>query len=96
MGARDFQQVLSSAPAISQQLVQLHASSVRQGTLPSVEFVGNMQALTPNTSQKTLVANVQKLTLRTLRAGMDDDAAAVLKSGSGKTVGAFLKALLHE
>ena len=61
-----------------------------------MEFAGPIQATMHNTTQRGLVSHVHKITLRALRTGMDDDAAAFLRSASGKGVGAFLEVPMDE
>lgn len=96
MAARDIDEVLEQAPLIEQQVRDLHASLVAQGTLPSIQYASPVRALTYNTTQKTMVAFIHKKTLRTLRANMDDDDAAFLRSASSQAVGAFLETPLDD
>ena len=96
MAARDFEQVLENASHISLQLTELHGRLVQQGTLASIEFAGPVRALSYKTTQKVMVSCVHKLTLRALRSVMDDDAAAFLRSSSGKAVGGFLEPPLDD
>jgi len=56
MECRDFEDVLSQAPSVSQQLSALHACIVQQGTLPSMEYASPVRALATDRSQSQLAS----------------------------------------
>lgn len=91
MGVRDVDHLFEIAPALGAQLQALHASLVAQGTVASISHSTAAHSLTFSHRQKYLTAYIHKEALRALRARLEDNEAAFLKSASGKSVGAFLE-----
>ena len=91
IGTGDVENVMDNAPTVRQQVHEIHAGLVSQGTWPSIQFSAPLQALLRSTSQKSLVSFIHMKTLRALRAGMDDDAVGFNRSAGGPGAGGFLE-----
>ena len=96
VGAEGAEGLFEMVPAIGQKISQLHAKLSEQGTLAVIAHTSPARALTMGATQKALVAHSHKGALRTLRANLDDDAAAFLHSASGQGAGAFLEVPLDD
>ena len=96
MNCNGFSQVLAGPPTLEQQLLALQSSTAVQGTLNSIETSPIDRAVCFGRTQSQLLGHLHKLTLRALRANMDDDSLAMLRSASGQGAGAFLETPLDE
>jgi hypothetical protein len=88
--------LLRRVPHLETRINSLHVKLVNQVPLPTVAHMTPARALTQKVSQKILVDHIHKLTLRALRASMDNDAAALMRASSGQGSGAFLDVPLDD
>ena len=90
MRCRDVEHLFETVPPLAARISTLHSRLLSQGTMSSISFASAQRALTFDTKQKDLISHIHKQTLRTLRAAMDDNEIAFLRSASGQAAGAFL------
>ena len=91
IGATDVEALLDMAPALRQQVHDIHAGLSSQGTWPSIQFAAPAQALSHSVTQKSLVSFIHMKLLRALRVGMDDTAVGFHRSTGGPGAGGFLE-----
>ena len=91
MNSSGLTQVLAGAPALEEHFLALQSGMVLQGTLASIKCSPIGRAVCFGRTQSQLLGHLHKLSLRALRANMDGDSQAVLRSASGQGAGAFLE-----
>ena len=96
MGAVDAEDLFNRVPCLGQWIGALHARLVEQGAPACIAYNSPLRALAVGATQKYLVAHMHRSSLRALRAGLDTNECAFLRSASGPAAGAFLEVPLDD
>ena len=92
MAARSLEELFETVPDVGNRAANSHAKLVQQGAVAVVAYSSPGRVLSSGIMQKVLTSHIHKQTLRSLKANMDNEAAAFLRAASGKAAGAFLEA----
>ena len=96
MGAADLEDLFRRVPAIERHIAELHGKLVAQGAPALIAYNTPARALLVGATQKYLVSHSHNESLRVLRASVDTNRAAFLRTTGGQGAGAFLEVPLDD